>query len=423
MTLSLTKINNFPSFIAFFFIAKYANTNKISTRNLAPDIDNMADIRNKCSKTLNLVLKHELSNIPSIEIVNEGEDTPAFSVDISLINSTRFNLDRYRSNPSINEYLQYILSYKVASSDKLTLTPDMYTLASHKNSLRLLYSIVYGRDPIGLIRNPGGANQYVDYNNPDYGRVDTYISYARALSESKIFIKLCTSSEAIDSITKFYDNFDSFVAFMNSFNQKLSTVAPTGDTQLLCSLFKHPKSLSKITTSTVSPIKSNCLSSSFTIAANNKGVSKYIHVARHIIDIDALYSDSDSDCGIDVIKNSIKQILNGKVNDIEVMPAHGLRDTLRNNNNNALFTSLSSYVNRNYMDADIINAVILKSTKFEPIAFIISTAEDTSSIFAQFYPAIAVLFKNDSMTSQDNFSSTMSSLKEKILEAFSLEQP
>ena len=418
MTLSLTKINNFPSFIAFFFIAKYANSNKISTRNLAPNIDDIIDIKNKCSKTLNLVLKHELSNIPSVEIINEGEDAPAFSIDISLINSTRFNLERYRSNPSISEYLQYILSYKLASNNKLTLTPDMYASASHKNSLRLLYSIVYGRDPIGLIRNPGEANQYPDYNNPDYGRVDTYISYARALAESKIFIKLCTSLEAIDRINIFYDNFSSFVAFTNSFNQKLATIAPTTNTQLSFSLFKHPKSLSKVSISTAAPIKSNCVSNSFTIAANSKGVSKYIHVARHIIDIDGLYDDNT---GIDLIKKSVKQILNGKVDDIEVMPVHGLRDALRNNNN-ALFTSLSNYVNRNYMNADIINTVVLKSSKFEPIAFIISTNDDISSILAEHYSSIALQFKTDSMTSQDNFSSTMSSLKEKILEAFSLEQ-
>lgn len=419
MTLSLTKINNFPSFIAFFFIAKYANSNKISTRNLAPKIDNIADIKNKCSKTLNLILKHELSNIPPIDIFNEDEDTPATSIDVSLANSTRFNLDRYRSNSSISEYLQYILSYKVASSDRLILAPDMYSAASHKNSLRLLYSIVYGRDPIGLIRNPGEVNQYVDYNNPDYGRVDTYINYVRALSESKIFIKLCTSSETIDRINKFYDNFDSFAALTNSFDQKLSTVAPRSNTQLLYSLLKHPKGLSKASYSTAPLIKGRCVSNSFTISFCGKGLSKHIHVARHIIDIDGLYGDSEND--IDAIKNSIKQILNGKVNDIEAMPTHGLRDASRSNNN-VLFTNLTSYVNRNYVNTDTINTVILKSTKFEPVAFIVSTEEDTSSIFAECYLAIAVHFKNDSMTSQDNFSSTMSSLKEKILEVFSSEQ-
>lgn len=49
-------IANFIDYMSFFFVGKYVNTNNISTRNIAPDLDNKKDIYQKTAKLINMAL-------------------------------------------------------------------------------------------------------------------------------------------------------------------------------------------------------------------------------------------------------------------------------------------------------------------------------------------------------------------------------
>ncbi len=52
-------ISNIIDYMSFFFVGKYINQNKISTRNLAPNIDDKKDIFSKTAKLVNLSLNEE----------------------------------------------------------------------------------------------------------------------------------------------------------------------------------------------------------------------------------------------------------------------------------------------------------------------------------------------------------------------------
>ena len=52
-------ISNIIDYMSFFFVGKYINQNGISTRNLAPKIDDKKDIFSKTAKLVNLSLNEE----------------------------------------------------------------------------------------------------------------------------------------------------------------------------------------------------------------------------------------------------------------------------------------------------------------------------------------------------------------------------
>lgn len=416
MTISLNKINNFPSYIAFFFIASYANKNGISTRNLSPDIDSETDIKQKCSKTLNLILKKNLNEVDVVS-PTETNNFPC-PLNVSLSYSTRTTFNRYSRDTNIASYLQYVISYNLWFDVRLNMSDDMHINASNKNVLRLLYSVIYGRDPVSLVRFGDDGTMYPNYQNPDYGRVDTYISYVKALSLSNLHIKASTSSEALKEINDFHDDFTKATKALDIINRDYCTMLRTD--QEAYSVVPYTKYKPIIKTFSETALLGNCLFSASSIYYSFKSVSKSIRVARYVVDVDAIYDEQN----ITMLKNAIKLIIDGSANSIEEVPVHSLRDDRNNfgNSNNVLFTLLSQYVNRGYLNNDIITTVILKSSRFNTIAFTLSTSSNFADIFPQAYISNALTFKDSVFTSSENFSSAMSLLKNRQQRAFALEQ-
>lgn len=106
-------MQNILPFMSFFFVAKYANQNGITARNVAPNYDSLADIYSKTAKSFNSSIKHELMKYNAVS-PDLGTVELTLPIDVSMHDSSRIKQNVHRAG-SLNQYctFQTVMKYDI----------------------------------------------------------------------------------------------------------------------------------------------------------------------------------------------------------------------------------------------------------------------------------------------------------------------
>lgn len=97
---------NLKDYMSFFFVAKYINSNGLSSRNIAPDINSKADIYTKTAKLVNQASKHIFSKFNTLILQNVDNDfVNSLDLNVFFKNSSRVkNRNQMSSLPTYSQF-------------------------------------------------------------------------------------------------------------------------------------------------------------------------------------------------------------------------------------------------------------------------------------------------------------------------------